>query len=69
MNKLEICLTELKEKTNCMEAIGVKVVVNLSCSRNMCVEYFKVALNALEQTDKNVFMDALEEYRKEKQGE
>ena len=71
MNKLEVCLTESLEKTNSMivdskAAIGVKAVANLSGSRDMCVDYFKIALYALEGADEDVFMDALELYLKEK---
>ena len=74
MNKLEVCLTESEEKTNSMiadskAAVEVKVVASLSGSRDMCVEYFKIALYALEQVDEDVFMDALELYLKEKSDE
>lgn len=70
MNKLEICITESdEEKIDGAISICVKRAVNLALPRIMCVEYFKMALQALEKTDKDVFMNALEEYLKEKQGE
>ena len=69
MNKLEVCVTELDKKVDDAMAYGVKCAANLSLPRIICVEYFKAVIEALEKTDKDVFMDALELYLKEKQGE
>ena len=68
MNKLEICITELDEKLKDAIPIGVKSVVHLEFPRIMCIEYFKMAIIALEKADKDVFMDALELYLHEKSG-
>lgn len=68
MNKLEICITELYKDTDGVVTLGVKAVGNLECSRKMRVEFFRTAFEALERIDKNVFMDALELYLKEKSG-
>ena len=68
MNKLEVCVTELDGKVDGAIPIGVKIIANLELPRRMCVEYFKTALEALERSNKNVFMDALELYLKEKSG-
>ena len=69
MNKLEICISELDEKVDGATQIGCKAEAKLSLPYCMCVQFYKAALGALERTDENVFMDALELYLKEKSEE
>ena len=69
MNKLEIYVTELDGKVEGAMSIGVKSVAKLELPRSMCVQFFKTAIEGLEHTDEDVFMDALELYLKEKSGE
>ena len=66
MNKLEVCVTELDKEAGDALPIGVKTIAKLELPRCMCVEIFKTVLEALERTDEDVFMDALELYLKEK---
>lgn len=69
MNKLEVCVTELDGKVEGAMSLGVKSVAKFELPRSMVVQFFKTAIERLEHTDEECFMDALELYLKEKSGE